>query len=279
MESKVTQKINVENLAENTSAALDRLSEYGSLIANCLYLIIGGMLIIFLLHKLASRLIYPYIQNKRLIKVFFGMLYILVLVITALLALDGIGVDVDGIGQLALLGVLIGAVVVFFLVPFFPRLPFKLGQMVDINGILGIVDAISTFHTTIRKLDGTVVFIPNPVVMASRIMNYDDYPTRRIEIKLSVNNNSDLEKTKALFIRLMSGDERVLSEPSPPFVAVVNATASGVDMMAYCWVKNKDWFGTRSDLWLKLVDAFLNDKSITMSLPQQEVFVIQEKDL
>lgn len=279
MESNVTQKINVENLVENTSATLDKLGEYGSLIANCLYLIIGGMLIIFLLHKLASRFIYPYIHNKRLIMVFFGMLYVLVLVITALLALDRIGVDVKAIGQLALLGVLIGAVVVFFLVPFFPRLPFKLGQMVDINGILGIVDAISTFHTTIRKLDGTVVFIPNPVVMASKIMNYDDYPTRRIEIKLSVNNNSDLEKTKALFIRLMSEDERVLSEPSPPFVAVVNATASGVDMMAYCWVKNKDWFGTRSDLWLKLVDAFLNDKSITMSLPQQEVFVIQEKDL
>jgi small conductance mechanosensitive channel len=278
MESNTMQKINTDSLVGNSSGGLGIISEYGSLIVNGLYLIIGGMVTIYLLQKLATKLIYKHIKNKRLIMVFFGTLYVLVLVITALLALDRSGVNVEGISQMALVGVLIGAVLFFFLEPFIPRLPFKLGQMIDINGVLGTVDAISSFHTTIRKFDGTIVFIPNPLVIASKIMNYDDTPTLRIEIKLSVNNDSDLEETKALFLRLMGNDERVLSEPSPPFVYVAEATASGVDMMAFCWVKNKDWLITRSDLWLQLVDTFQSDDRIAMSLPQQEVFVFQDNE-
>jgi len=278
MESNTIQKSNADSLLGNSSGVLGNLSEYGSLIVNGLYLIIGGMAIIYLLQKLATKLIYPRIKNKRLIMVFFGTLYVLVLVITALLALDRSGVNVEGISHLALVGVLIGAVLFFFLEPFIPRLPFKLGQMIDINGVLGTVDAISSFHTTIRKFDGTIVFIPNPVVIASKIMNYDDTPTRRIEIKLSVNNDSDLGETKALFLSLMGNDERVLSEPSPPFVYIAEVTASGVDMVAFCWVKNKDWITARSDLWLQLVDAFQSDDRIAMSLPQQEVFVFQDNE-
>jgi len=33
-------------------------------------------------------------------------------------------------------------------------------------------------------------------------------------------------------------------------------TASGVEMMAYCWVKNEDCLATRTDVWLKLVHIF-----------------------
>jgi small conductance mechanosensitive channel len=243
-----------------------------------LYLIIGGMISIYMLHKIASKLIYPYVKNGRLIKVILGTLYVLVLVITALLAMKKIGFDVTVIGQIALVGVLIGAVVIFFLVPFFPRLPFLLGHMIEVNGELGIVDAISTFHTTLRKFDGTMVFIPNALLMASKIKNISDTPTRRVEMHLSVNTDSDLEETKALFIRLMSEDERVLDDPAPPAVFVMNVTAAGVDMFAVCWVKNEDWLSARSDLWMKVVDAFSKDERVAMSLPQQEVYVIDENE-
>ena len=262
------------SITQETVEIVDQVSEYGHIIMGSLYLIIAGMISIFILHKLALKFIYPYVRNARLIKVILGTLYVLVLVITALMALKKAGFDVTVIGQLALLGVLIGAVIVFFLVPFFPRLPFLLGHMIEVNGELGIVDSISTFHTTVRKFDGTMVFVPNALLMASKISNISDTPTRRIELKLSVNTDSDLEETKALFIRLMSEDDRVLDEPAPPAVFIMNVTAAGVDMFAVCWVKNEDWLSTRSDLWMKVVNAFIGDERVAMSLPQQEVYVI-----
>ena len=58
-------------------------------------------------------------------------------------------------------------------------------------------------------------------------------------------------------------------------MTVLNANALGVEMAAYCWVKNADWSGARSDLWLNAVNAFNKDSRVTMSLPQQEVYVYE----
>jgi small conductance mechanosensitive channel len=270
-ELPVEEKIEV--VVDTTTVLFDKLSDYGSLIAGSLYLVIGAMLVIFLLHLLTGKFVYPHIKNKRFVRVFFGTLYVLVLVVMALLILDKIGVSVKGVAHLAIAGVLIGSVIVFFLVPFMPKLPFYIGHMVEVNGILGVVSAIDTFRITFKQFDGTVTTIPTAMVMASTIKNFSETPYTRIEIMLSVRKDSDLEMIRDVLIQVMTADERVLEEPSPPFNHIVNATASGVDTIAYCWVKNDDLLSARTDLWLALVHTFNDDDRISMSLPQQELFV------
>jgi small conductance mechanosensitive channel len=274
-EKPVVEELSVSETLQETADIVEQVSEYGALIHSSLYLILGGMLVIFMLHKLASKFLYPRLENRRLIKVVFGALYVLILVIVVLMALKAIGFDVTFIGEIAILSVLTGAVIVFFLVPFFPRLPFTIGHIIESNGVLGIVDNISTFHTTIRKFDGTMAFIPNPLVMATKILNYHDLPERRVEINLSVNIDCDLRAAKALILRIMNEDERVLESPALPQAFIVNVTASGADIMAICWVLNADWFAARSDIWLNIVDAFAEDGRVTMSLPQHEVFLVE----
>jgi small conductance mechanosensitive channel len=260
---------------ELAEQALHQVSDYGALILNSLYLIIAGTVLIFLVQKLVARFLYPHIKNKRIIKVAFGTLYTLVLVIILLLALRQIGFDVGLIGRLALVGVLIGAVVVFFLLPFLPRLPFVPGHMVNINGTLGIVDAISTFHTTIRKFDGSMVFMPNAVVMASNITNVHDTPSRRIDMEFSVNPDSDLAKAKAFLIDIAATDTRVLSEPAPPVIFITNADANAVHLSMYCWVLNADWLATRSDLWQGVMEQLKTQSDITLALPEQTIHMAQ----
>ena len=276
-ETPAVDESNVSEAIQETLEIAEQVSEYGSLISSSLYFILGGMLVIFLLHKLASKVLYPYLKNRRLIKVVFGTLYVLILVIVTLMALRAVGLDVTLIGKIAILIVLTGAVIVFFLVPFFPRLPFKIGHMIESNGVLGFVDNISTFHTTIRKLDGTMAFVPNALVMATKILNYHDLSERRIEINISVNTDCNLRTAKALVLRIMNEDERVLESPALPKAFIVNATASGTDITAFCWVANADWFATRSDLWLNIVDAIAADDQVTMSLPQQEVYLLESE--
>ena len=94
---------------------------------------------------------------------------------------------------------------------------------------------------------------------------------------MSVRNESDLAETKAMFVRLMSEDERVLDEPAAPSVFLTNASAAGVDLFAACWVKNEDWFSVRSDLLSRLVDVFNRDSRLGMSLPAQEIHLVQDR--
>lgn len=252
-----------------------QISSYGHVLANGLYFLVGGVLVIILLHLLANRMIYPRLTNTRLFKVIFMTLYLVVLVVTLLLILERIGIDTTLLGKLAFMAVFVFAVVAFFLLPFVPRLPFKIGEMVDIGGTLGIIDTISPFHTTLRTFDGNSIFIPNALVLASRIVNYHVLPSRRIELNINVNTDSDMDRTRERLTQIMGGDERVHGEPSP-VVRIQTATAAGVDITGYCWVDNADWLETRSDLLLKVIAAAQQEQGISLSYNAQEVMLSGE---
>jgi len=266
---------------QDTVEIVDQVSEYGSLITNSLYLIIFGMIAVFIVHKLVSKYLYPALTNlpliSRLIKVIFGTFYVLILAVVMLVVIRELGFDVKVIAKIALLSILAGAVLVFFLVPFIPKLPFVFGNLVEINGVLGIVSGISSFHTTLKKFDGTLVYLPNAIVMASKILNFHQVAERRIEMNITISINSNIQQSIDTFIHIMKEDKRVVNSPAEPSVFAVDADHSGITLTGYCWVKNDDWLGTRSDLWIKLVETFLHTENINMARPQNEVYVIEQK--
>lgn len=262
----------LDYIKNNSDEMLEHVSEYSYLVGDSLYFIAIGMLFVFLLHKLASKFLYPYINNGRLLGVIFGALYVLVLVVTILLVLKRMGLDVGPFGSIAIIAVLVIAAVLYFLIPFFPKLPFLPGHTIETNGVMGTVDTVSTYHTTIRKFDGTMVFLPNALVMATRILNYSYTPTRRIEMALLVSPDSDLAAVRARLGASVGEDERVLADPAPSVFAM-SASAAGVEMTIFCWVKNEDFLGARSDLWLQLMKLCNDDNGIALSSPRQEVYV------
>jgi len=276
MEPESSESGAMDYIKNNSDEVLEHVSEYSYLVGDSLVFIAIGMLCVFVLHKLASKLLYPYISNGRLLGVIFGALYVLVLVVTILLVLKRVGLEVGAIGSIAILVVLVVAAVLYFLIPFFPKLPFLPGHTIETNGVMGIVDTVSTFHTTIRKFDGTIAFLPNALVMATRILNYSYTPERRIELKLLISPDADLPLVKNRLLQLVEADERVLSQPAAPSAFVMSADAVAVEMTIFCWVKNEDFLGARSDLWLAMMQACKDDAKLTLSLPRQEVYVTQD---
>ena len=230
MASQSSPELLIEDLTDYSFPILEILTDYSTTIVSVLYLLFGSIFLIYIVQRLVRKFVYPHIQDKRIIRTILGTLYVLVLVVMALMMLEKIGLPVRGIARISLVAVLVGGVIAFFLAPFLPRLPLKLGQMVEIGGIFGNVTSITPFYTNIRKFDGTTVFMPNAMVLASKVLNYSDTETRRIEIFLSVNNDSDLEETRSVFVKTMNSDARVAADPAPT-THVVGATAAGVDMV------------------------------------------------
>jgi len=263
---KTATDANVREAIQSRVEVIDQLSEYSSLIVHSLYFIIFGVFIIYILHKLVSKFIYPYMRDTRIIKVLFGALYTMILVVSVLMVLKQLGFD-QIIGKISILSVLVGAVAIFFLLPFLPRLPFKIGHMVEINGVMGEIDKISTYHTTIRKFDGTMVFMPNAKIMTSTIMNYHDVPERRIEMHLTISADSNIEEVKKQLSNIISDNERVLKDPAPS-IYVTGLEARGLSLSAYCWVENGDWLSTRSDLFAQVQNTFIQNNKIAMARTQ-----------
>lgn len=271
----------VSQTIESTVEIVDQMSEYGSLITNSLYMIIFGMIAVFIIHKLVSKFIYPMLNQvpliARLIRVVFATLYVLIFAVVMLIVVRELGFDVKVIGKITLLSILAGAVLIFFLVPFIPKLPFVLDNLVEINGIQGNVLSISSFHTTLKKFDGTLVYIPNALVMASKILNYHQIAERRIEMEVIISTQSHLQVSIDTFITLMNSDSRVMDYPALPSVFAIDADSSGIKLVGYCWVKNDDWLATRSDLWIQLVEVFLQADNINMARPQNDIYMIEQQ--
>jgi small conductance mechanosensitive channel len=270
MAEETTRPGPVEFIKAHSDEIAQQVGEYGYIVGDSLYLIVLGMLAVYLLHTLASKFLYPYLPNARLPRVVFGAMYVLVLVVTVLIALKEIGFDTDPIGSIAIVLVLVAAVVIYFLIPFLPKLPFMPGHMIETGGVTGIVDSISSFHTTLRKFDGNIVFLPNALVMASRIQNFSYTPTRRIELKLRLAAGCEPESAEQQLLAVVATDTRVLADPAPVIYAI-GADASGVDLVLYCWANNADFMAAQSDLWLQLVKLARDGQEFKLAIPGQEV--------
>ena len=261
----------LEYFRNESGELAEHLGEYGYLIGDVLWVIALGVFAVFLLHKLASGFLYSMVSNNRAVRVMFGTLYVMVLVVAVLGALRKMGLAIDTLGSIAILTVLVGAIVVYFLIPFLPRLPFVVGHMIETNGVMGTVDQVSSFHTTIRKFDGTLVFLPNALVMASRILNYSYTPSRRIEMELSLVAGADIEGVRETVLAAVAADERVLEDPAPS-AFVMAADANSVQMTVYCWVMNEHFLSARSDLWLELMKlAGPPGDALPLALPRRVV--------
>jgi len=227
--------------------SMGSLEDYANLILNGLLFMFGAMLVVFLLYRLVSSLIRPRGKVARMVRVAFGAVYVLILLLAVILAAERFGYDVSGVAGIAILVVLAGAVVVFFAIPFLPRLPFMIGDTVLIRGSLGTVDGITTYQTVIRTFDGRLVFIPNVLVLASDIQNFSTVPIRRVELKVELHVGDDLEAGRAGILAAMQADSRVLDDP-PPAVFLTDLDQAILRLQAYCWVKNADWLATQDSL-------------------------------
>ncbi len=265
-----TKQSPLDYLMENPEEIINQVAGYGELIGAALVIIIAGALVIYLLHRLASGYLDNLVNNSRLVRVVFGALYALLVVMTMLVACQQAGLDVSGFGQLAIVVILIGAVIAYFLIPFIPKLPFVPGNTILAHGEMGTVIAISTFHTTLRKFDGTVVFLPNAMIMASKILNFTYDPQRRIQLNVSLQKGPGTVQALETIRERMQQVEGVLEEP-PVSVFATGGDARGLELSIYAWVENANFLGAQSALWLELMALTDEDNGVVLSLPQQQI--------
>ena len=247
---------------------VEHLSVFGEVIANSLYYLAGAILLIVVVHKLARKYLFPRLAKKRHAVVLILALHALVLLSALLLVIGRLGFDISQLAPVALLVVIMLTILLMFIAPLLPKLPFTIGDMVEIEAVQGNVVAVTPVFTHLQTFDGRSVFIPNATVWAKKIINYHYTPNRRIELNLKVSADHGLAEARALLTDIMASDERVLDNPAPA-TRLNSARAEGVDMLGLCWVENANFLDARSDLYNKLVQAAQTDTGISLALDQQ----------
>jgi len=101
--------------------------------------------------------------------------------------------------------------------------------------------------------------------------NYSTEATRRVDWTIGIGYGDDAAKAESVIRRLLSDDERILSEPEP-FVAVSGLADSSVNFTARAWVKAEDYWGVYFDMNRKVYEVF-DQEGLNIPFPQMDVHV------
>ena len=147
--------------------------------------------------------------------------------------------------------------------------PFNAGDFIDAGGIMGVVETIGIFSTTLRTGDNRQVIVPNGSIYGSAITNYSAKSTRRIDMVFGIGYNDDIRKARDIMQEIIDADERILKEPET-LIAVAELADSSVNFNVRPWVNSEDYWSVRYDLTEKIKLAFDED-GITIPYPQMDV--------
>lgn len=147
--------------------------------------------------------------------------------------------------------------------------PYKIGDFIDAQGVLGSVHEIQVFNTVLRTGDNKTVIVPNGAISNGIITNFSTQETRRVDMAFGIGYSDDILKAKEILKKLLAEDERVLDEPAS-VVAVSELADSSVNFVVRAWCKSGDYWGINFDMQEKVKLAF-DEAGISIPFPQQDV--------
>ncbi|HEY9036235.1 MAG TPA: mechanosensitive ion channel domain-containing protein [Pseudomonadales bacterium] len=147
--------------------------------------------------------------------------------------------------------------------------PCKVGDFIEAAGVMGFVDEISLFTTTIKTGDNKTVIVPNSDLLNANIINYTREPHRRIDMLIGVSYGADTQKTKQVFRDAVAAESRVLKDQKVD-VALRELGASSVNYIVRVWVKTEDYWAVHDDL-LEAIKNRLDANGIGIPFPQMDV--------
>jgi small conductance mechanosensitive channel len=149
--------------------------------------------------------------------------------------------------------------------------PFRLGELIDANGVLGTVKEIQLFSTVLVTGDNKEITIPNSEIQNNNLVNYTRLGQLRVDLVFTVSYADDLPKVKEALHEILAADERVLADPAP-VIFVQSLDDSGVSIAVRPWVKPDDYWTLQWDLPERVKLRF-DAEGVTIPFPQRDVHV------
>jgi small conductance mechanosensitive channel len=180
---------------------------------------------------------------------------------TSILALLGAGSLAIGLAMQGALSNVAAGVMLLLL------RPYRVGDVVEINGRIGTVRRLDLFMTELSDPDNLSIHMPNGKVFGEMIVNFTTPRTRRMELAFNVDYQDDLDQALALLIDCAKADARVLAEPAP-WSAVTALAASSVTVTLRAWAPTGVFWDVRFAL-IKRVKERLEAAGLSFPYPHQ----------
>lgn len=147
--------------------------------------------------------------------------------------------------------------------------PYQVGDLVEIGGKVGVVEAIHIFNTILMTVDNKKVIIPNGVVTSDVITNISGQGEIRVDMTFGIGYSDDIDKAKEVIQAVANKCPQIMtSKPVDIFVSELGD--SSVNFAVRPWAKSEHYWDVYFFMHEQLKKGFDN-ANIEIPFPQRTV--------
>lgn len=159
--------------------------------------------------------------------------------------------------------------------------PIRIGDLVEIDGILGTVTSIGIRFSTIQGAQGNDALIPNSVLVEQKLVNWT-YSTRdaRRDVRVTVSYKSNVQEVRRI-LELVSSEHPQVKQVPAPIITLEDFGDNGLVFNLQFWIKLQAGIQPAqimSDLRFSILAAFA-EAGIELPFPQRAVMFDQSNPI
>lgn len=153
--------------------------------------------------------------------------------------------------------------------------PYKVNDLVKIDGHEGYVQEIQIFHTIFLTLDQQTIIMPNGKISNDTIINLSAKGYRRVDLEVGISYDDNVVHAQKIIKEVLSKHPLILKDPLPD-VEVLRFGESSVDFAVRPYCQVDDYWKVYFDSY-KEIKIALDANNITIPFPQRDVHMIPQK--
>lgn len=152
--------------------------------------------------------------------------------------------------------------------------PFKVGDVIEAQGYIGVVKEIEIFVTQLTTADNKLVFIPNGGLSTGSLTNYSAQEKRRVDVTIGIDYGDDIDKAREIGLAVANKNEKIHKDPAP-MVVVSELADSSVNLIVRVWCNTPHYWDVMFYLNEELKKAF-DKNNISIPFPQRTVHIVND---
>jgi small-conductance mechanosensitive channel len=154
--------------------------------------------------------------------------------------------------------------------------PVRMGDVIEIGGSYGTVEAIGARSTRIRRIDGVHLLVPNSHMLENTVVNWTLVDTKiRTSVRVGVAYGSPVKLVAELIRQAVTEQPDVIEDPEPQII-FDDFGDSALIFDVYFWSDvgaERQLRQIRSAVRFRLTELFA-ENGITIPFPQRDVHLI-----
>ena len=159
--------------------------------------------------------------------------------------------------------------------------PIRIGDLVEIDTVLGTVTSIGLRFSTVHGPQGNDILIPNSVLVEQKLINWTySTPSARKDVKVTVGYRSNVETVRQILEEASKSEPHVLGTPAA-LITLEDFGDNGLVFNLRFWVSLQSGIPVnevQSNLRLKILQAF-EQAGIELPFPQRTLMFDKETPL